>query len=141
VIGAVVFDVGECLVNETGEYGTSADWLGVPGHVFWRCSARSSRGQDYRETWIRPGSSALMRVNLSGLARATSAPMWSALAQLRDEGLWVGIAGNQTARAGGILRDLGLPVDMVATSDNWGVSKPDHGILPEDDRGISCRPG
>lgn len=82
-----------------------------------------------------------MRVNLSGLARATSAPMWSALAQLRDEGLWVGIAGNQTARAGGILRDLGLPVDMVATSDNWGVSKPDHGILPEDDRGISCRPG
>ncbi len=34
MIGAVVFDVGECLVNETREYGTWADWLGVPRHVF-----------------------------------------------------------------------------------------------------------
>jgi integrase len=34
VIGAVVFDVGECLVDETREYGTWADWLGVPRHVF-----------------------------------------------------------------------------------------------------------
>lgn len=34
VIGAVVFDVGECLVNATREYGTWADWLGVPRHTF-----------------------------------------------------------------------------------------------------------
>jgi hypothetical protein len=34
VIGAVVFDVGECLIDETREYGTWADWLGVPRHVF-----------------------------------------------------------------------------------------------------------
>ena len=34
MIGAVVFDVGECLVDETREYGTWADWLGVPRHVF-----------------------------------------------------------------------------------------------------------
>src|SRR5579863_9365463 len=40
----------------------------------------------------------------------------SALIRLRDDGLWVGIAGNQTVRAGGILRDLGLPADMIATS-------------------------
>jgi FMN phosphatase YigB (HAD superfamily) len=37
----------------------------------------------------------------------------------------VGIAGNQTVRAGGILRELDLPADMIATSDDWGVSKPD----------------
>lgn len=29
-----MFDVGECLVNETWEYGTWADWRGVPSHVF-----------------------------------------------------------------------------------------------------------
>jgi anti-sigma regulatory factor (Ser/Thr protein kinase) len=34
VIGAVVFDVGECLVDESREYGTWADWLGVPRHTF-----------------------------------------------------------------------------------------------------------
>jgi hypothetical protein len=34
VIRAVVFDVGETLVDETREYGTWADWLGVPRHTF-----------------------------------------------------------------------------------------------------------
>jgi hypothetical protein len=34
MIKAVVFDVGECLVDETREYGTWADWLGVPRHTF-----------------------------------------------------------------------------------------------------------
>ena len=51
------------------------------------------------------------------------------LTRLRADGLWVGIAGNQTVRAGGILRDLGLPADMIATSDDWGVSKPDPGFF------------
>jgi HAD superfamily hydrolase (TIGR01549 family) len=48
-----------------------------------------------------------------------------ALTRLRAGGLWVGIAGNQTARAGSILRGLGLPADMIATSDDWGAAKPD----------------
>jgi FMN phosphatase YigB (HAD superfamily) len=30
---------------------------------------------------------------------------------------------------GGILRDLGLPADMIATSDDWGVTKPDPGFF------------
>src|SRR6202012_6296133 len=47
-----------------------------------------------------------------------------ALTRLRADGLWVGIAGNQTARAGGILRALDLPADMVATSEDWGAAKP-----------------
>jgi hypothetical protein len=34
VIDAVVFDVGETLVDETREYGNWADWLGVPRHTF-----------------------------------------------------------------------------------------------------------
>ena len=58
VIGAVVLDVGECLVNETREYGTWADWLGVPRHVFSAVfGAVIARGQDYRETFqvFRPG--------------------------------------------------------------------------------------
>jgi HAD superfamily hydrolase (TIGR01662 family) len=49
----------------------------------------------------------------------------STLATLRADGLWVGIAGNQTKRAGDLLRSLDLPLDMIATSDDWGVSKPD----------------
>ena len=64
-----------------------------------------------------------------------------ALARLQDEGLWVGIAGNQTARAGSILRGLGLPADMIATSDDWGVSKPDPGFFRKMIEVSPCRPG
>jgi hypothetical protein len=46
---AVFFDVGETIVDETREYGTWADWLGVPRHI--------ARGGDYRETFqhFKPG--------------------------------------------------------------------------------------
>jgi FMN phosphatase YigB (HAD superfamily) len=40
-------------------------------------------------------------------------------------GIWVGVAGNQTSRAGDILRSLDLPTSMIATSDDWKASKPD----------------
>jgi N-acetyl-D-muramate 6-phosphate phosphatase len=48
-----------------------------------------------------------------------------ALSRLREMGLWVGIAGNQTAQAGHILRGLDLPADLVVTSAEWGAAKPD----------------
>ena len=136
MIGAVVFDVGECLVNETREYGTWADWLGVPRHVFSAVfGAVIAQGLDYRETFqvFQPG----FDLDKARRQRADEGkPEWfgqddlyadarPTLARLRDEGLWVGIAGNQTVRAGGLLRNLGLPADMIATSDDWGVSKPD----------------
>ncbi|QMU67117.1 HAD family hydrolase [Streptacidiphilus sp. P02-A3a] len=48
------------------------------------------------------------------------------LAKLCGAGLWVGIAGNQTVRAGGLLRELFTgDVDLIGTSDDWGASKPD----------------
>ena len=71
-----------------------------------------------------------MRASLSRSVRMICTPdLRSALAQLRTDGLWVGFAGNRTGRAGGILRELGLPADMIATSDDWGVSKPDPGFF------------
>lgn len=52
MITSVVFDVGECLVDETREYGAWADWLGVPRHTFAATfGAVIARGQDYRETF------------------------------------------------------------------------------------------
>src|SRR6202007_2577257 len=52
MISAVVFDVGETLVDETREYGTWADWLGVPRHTFSAVfGAVIAVGRDYRETF------------------------------------------------------------------------------------------
>jgi FMN phosphatase YigB (HAD superfamily) len=140
VIRAVVFDVGECLVDESREYGTWADWLGVPRHTFSAVfGAVIANGQDYRETFqvFWPG----FELDQARRERADAGrPEWfgeddlypdvrPSLTRLRADGLWVGIAGNQTVRAGGILRALDLPADMIATSDDWGVSKPDPGFF------------
>lgn len=136
MIDAVVFDVGETLVDETREYGTWADWLGVPRHTFVSVfGAVIATGKDYRETFqvFRPG----FDLTSEREARAEAGkPEWfgeedlyadvrPALSALREMNVWVGIVGNQTVRAGGLLRGLDLPTDFIATSDDWGVSKPD----------------
>lgn len=136
MIRAVVFDVGECLLNETTEYGTWADWLGVPRHTFSAMfGAVIARGLDYRETFqmFAPGfdlTEERQKRTAAGKPEAFGeADLYPdvrpSLAKLRDDRLWVGIAGNQTVRAGGILRSLDLPSDLIATSDDWGASKPD----------------
>ena len=90
-------------------------------HVFSTVfGAVIARGLDYRETFqvFQPG----FDLAKARQQRADEGkPEWfgeddlypdarSALARLRAGGLWVGIAGNQTRRAGGILRSLGRPV-------------------------------
>jgi HAD superfamily hydrolase (TIGR01549 family) len=60
--------------------------------------------------------------------------------QLKAEGYVIGIAGNQTFRAGRLLREFNLSVDFIATSDDLGAEKPDvaffvklgeqHGLEP-----------
>jgi HAD superfamily hydrolase (TIGR01549 family) len=136
MIRAAVFDVGECLVDESREYGTWADWLGVPRHTFSAVfGAVIARGLDHRETFqvFRPG----FDLDRARQQRADAGQPESfgpedlypdvhpALTRLRADGLWIGVVGNQTARAGRILRTLGLPADLIATTDDWGVAKPD----------------
>jgi HAD superfamily hydrolase (TIGR01549 family) len=140
MIRAVAFDVGECLVNETREYGTWADWLGVPRHTFSAMfGAVIAQGRDYRETFqaFRPGFDLTEeRKKRAAAGKPESfgeedlySDVRPALGGLRAAGFWVGVAGNQTVRAGGILRSLDLPTDLIATSDDWGVSKPDLGFF------------
>ncbi|MFG3113348.1 HAD family hydrolase [Streptomyces sp. NPDC048197] len=137
MIRAVVFDVGECLVDETREYGTWADWLGVPRHTFAAMfGAVIAQGRDYRETFqeFAPGfdlyEQRQARADAGQPEHFDESDLYldvrPALAQLRAEGLWLGIAGNQTVRAGKILRELfAEDVDLIGTSDDWGASKPD----------------
>jgi HAD superfamily hydrolase (TIGR01549 family) len=135
-IRAVWFDVGEALIDETREYGTWADWLGVPRHTFSAVfGAIIARGGDYREVFqhFRPGfelQAARQERLDAGLgeylnANDLYADVRPCLLALRQEGYFVGIAGNQTERAGRFLRELNLPADVIATSDDWGVAKPD----------------
>jgi HAD superfamily hydrolase (TIGR01549 family) len=135
VIKAVVFDVGETLVDETREYGTWADWLGVPRHTFSSVfGAVIALGMDHRQVFqfFRPGFD--LAAEWERRAEAGQAERFGpgdlypdarpAMAALRAMGMWVGVAGNQPARAGGVLRQLDLPADLIATSDEWNAEKP-----------------
>ncbi|MBV9011139.1 MAG: HAD family hydrolase [Pseudonocardiales bacterium] len=135
-IRAVWFDVGEVLINETREYGTWADWLGIPRHTFSAMfGAVIARGEDYRQVfqYFRPDfnldTERQARLE-SGLGEYLNGndlypDVRPCLQTLKDTGYFVGIAGNQTTRAGRFLRELNLPCDILATSDDWGVTKPD----------------
>lgn len=137
MIRAVVFDVGECLVDETREYGTWADWLSVPRHTFAAMfGAVIAQGRDYRDVFqeFRPGFDLYEQREARAAAGQPEhfdeddlyPDVRDALAALRADGLWLGIAGNQTVRAGRILRSLfATDVDLIGTSDDWGASKPD----------------
>jgi HAD superfamily hydrolase (TIGR01549 family) len=135
-IRAVWFDVGEVLINETREYGTWADWLGIPRHTFSAMfGAVIARGEDYRQVfqYFRPDFDldAERQARLdAGLGEYLNGndlypDVRPCLHALKDAGYFVGIAGNQTTRAGRFLRELNLPCDVLATSDDWGVTKPD----------------
>lgn len=132
---AAVFDVGEIVVNEENEYGTWADYLGVSRHAFSAAfGATIARGGDYRETFqiFQPGfnlTDERQRRAAAGKPETFTADdlypdIVECLAQLRAAGIQVGLAGNQTKRAGEILDSLNLPVDWIRTSDSWGVEKP-----------------
>ena len=134
-IRSVVFDIGETLLSDAREWNAWADWIEVPRHTFLIVlGAVTAAGRDNAETfnYFKPGFDVTAEraareeagkgeyydeTDLYPDARPT-------LQALRDMGIWVGIAGNQTARAASILRTLDLPADMIATSGEWDAAKP-----------------
>jgi HAD superfamily hydrolase (TIGR01549 family) len=136
-LGAVVFDVGETLIDETRAWSAWADWLGIPRLTFLAvCGAVIASGNpDHREPFriFRPDldlREELRKREAAGVADGITADDLypDAIACLRDvhaAGYRVGVAGNQPARAEAALAGLGLPVDLLASSDTWGVEKQD----------------
>ena len=136
VMETIVFDIGETLIRDDRYWASWADWLGVPPHtVSALVGAAVVQGHDCSDALrvLRPG----MDVTEAARARAAAGrgeylderdlypDVRPALAELRALGIRVVIAGNRTARAGNLLRALDLPADLVVTSEEWGVAKPD----------------
>jgi HAD superfamily hydrolase (TIGR01549 family) len=146
---SVVFDVGETLLDDSREFGAWADWIGVPRHTFSTVlGAVTAAGRNNAETfqYFRPGfdlaAERRRREEAGAGENYGEADLYPdvrpTLSALREMGLWVGIAGNQTAKAGRIFRELDLPADLIATSSEWGVAKPDPAFFR---RVIEVAPG
>jgi HAD superfamily hydrolase (TIGR01662 family) len=148
---AVVFDVGEVLIDETTEYGAWADWLGVPRHTFSAVfGAVIAAGGDYRQTFqhFRPGFDLtlerLRREQAGSPEQFDEGDLYPdarpCLERLKQLGLLVGIAGNQTAHAERLLRQLDLPADFLGTSAGWGVEKPSPAFFDKIIAECGCAP-
>lgn len=135
MIRAVIFDVGETITRDDRYWAAWADWLAVPRHtVSALVGAVVAQGRDNADALrlLRPG------IDLPAEYAAREAAgrgehidetdlyddVRPALAALRENGVRVTIAGNQTRRAGELLRALGLPADHVTTSAELGAAKP-----------------
>ncbi|WP_245666899.1 HAD family hydrolase [Actinomadura latina] len=136
-VQAVFFDIGETLINEGEIYGRWADWLGVPRHTFLtKLGAVLALGGDYRDLfeYFRPGfdlAEEERRRAGAGVPNGFGADdlypdARACLSGLRDQGLYVGIAGNQPVEAAAQMAALGLDAEVVGISGVWGVSKPSH---------------
>jgi len=134
-IQAVFFDIGETLINESEIYGRWADWLDVPRHTFLtKLGALLATGGDNRNLfeYFRSGFDLAVeekRRAAAGVPNGFGADdlypdARACLSALRDQGLYVGIAGNQPVEAAAQMAALGLAADVVGISDVWGISKP-----------------
>jgi FMN phosphatase YigB (HAD superfamily) len=151
-IRAVVFDVGETLVDETRPWGEWADWLGVPRlTMFAVLGGVIARGEEHRRAAeiLRPG------VDLRAEAarrRTTMGTPWvhpddlypdalPALRALREAGYRLGVAGNQPLDTEQVIAGLGVPLDLIATSAGLGVAKPDPAFFARVAEALDLEPG
>ena len=138
-IRAVVFDVGETLLDESRAWSEWAGWLGVSDLTLAAVlGATIARGQDHIEALriVRPGfdlaAERRSRAEAGlpdGLRPADLYPdALPCIAALREMGLIVGAAGNTGVEVERFLR-ASCGVDPVASSAGLGVAKPAPGFF------------
>lgn len=116
---AVVFDVGETLVDETRLWERAADAAGVPRFTLMSVvGGLAARAESHADVWSvlgveRPRST---RIEIDFYPDALPC-----LARLRAAGHVVGAVGNTPAWAE---EDVREHVDFAGSSARWGVEKP-----------------
>ncbi|MEC4019070.1 HAD family hydrolase [Streptomyces sp. H27-D2] len=135
MIRTVALDIGETITRDDCYWNSWADWLDVPRHTLSALvGAVVAQGRDNADAvrLLKPGidvDAGYAAREAAGLGEALDdtnlyPDVRPTLTTLRAAGFRVIVAGNQTVRAGELLRDLDLPADAIATSGEWGVAKP-----------------
>lgn len=135
MIETIVLDIGETLIRDDRYWRSWAEWLDFPQHtVSALVGAVVTQGRDNTDALriLRPD------IDVGAEYRAREAAgrgehldetdlypdVRPVLAALREFGIRVLVAGNQSEKAGIMLRALDLPADLVVTSAEWGSRSP-----------------
>jgi HAD superfamily hydrolase (TIGR01549 family) len=135
-IRAIFFDVGETLIDEHRLYRDYAMRMGVTYEYFMeRIEAAMARREPVKNVFaaVKPGfdfKAARAEREAEGKKFVIGThdlyhDAARSLGALKAKGYFIGIVGNQPATAEAMLRDSGLAADYIATSEGWGVAKPD----------------
>jgi FMN phosphatase YigB (HAD superfamily) len=150
-VRAIFFDVGETLIDEHRLYRDYAMRMDVTyEHFLAAMEAAMERREPVRNIFasVKPGfdfKAARVQREAEGKTFAIGAQdlypdVVACLAALKAKGYFIGIAGNQPASAEPALRACGLAADFYATSDGWGVAKPDLKFFEKVREAAGCEP-
>ena len=135
MIRAAAFDIGETLVDETRVWAGWADALGVTQLTFFGVlGAVIERGEHHRRVWeiVAPGVDIRAmhdaRVAAGEVLDYVASDLYPdalrCLRALQAGGLRIALVGNQPTTVEPFLQALGVQVDLIASSQRWGVEKP-----------------
>ena len=128
---AVVFDVGETLVDEERWWRRLADHADLQPHVVWAAlGVTIERGEEHTALWGHLGVERPPAWSETPYSLADLYPdAWSCLERVRGLGYRVGVVGNQTEALEAWARESALPADVISSSASLGVRKPERAFF------------
>jgi HAD superfamily hydrolase (TIGR01549 family) len=125
---AIVFDVGETLVDEERWWRRLADREGLQSHVVWAAlGVTIARGEEHDALWGHLGIDKPPRWwhEIPYSLEDLYPDALDCLERVRAQDLRVGIVGNQTEALETWARESLLPADVISSSSGLGVRKPE----------------
>jgi HAD superfamily hydrolase (TIGR01509 family) len=137
-VKAVVFDLGETLIDERRHWAVVAEAAGVEPERMWSAlgdvaARRVHHTEVYDDLGVEPPV-----VDDEWQASDLYPDAVACLSRLRDAGYLVGVAANQHAHADEFCRRL-FPFDLIGISALWGVDKPAPAFFERVAAALPCR--
>ena len=139
---AIVFDVGETLVDEEAWWRRLSDREGLQPHVGWAAlGVTIARGEEHDALWGHLGIEKPPRwwSEIPYSLEDLYPDAIDCLERVRDLGYRVGIVGNQTETLEKWARESALPADVISSSASLGVRKPDSAFFERIVELMECR--
>jgi phosphoglycolate phosphatase-like HAD superfamily hydrolase len=122
-VRAVCFDIGETLVDEARHWAAIRQKAGVPLlTLFGVLGGTAARAEHHARTFEILGIPAISGPDYE--LRDLYPDALPCLVELRRRGFVLGLAGNQPARTERFLHELGVELELIASSTSWASRSP-----------------